>query len=182
VPALLSEELWEHPLLAATFDEPLRTDLQAAANAMPAYLDELDSMPVGTIHGDACRRNLLTSRADPDGFVLIDYGFWGRGPLGFDLSQLLIGDVQTGERPASSMRALEEACLMSYHRGLQHEGVDVDVDRLRRAHALLMLEFAGLSSIPFELLEAPPTDEGLRIATERAAAARFMLDLVADTA
>ena len=57
------------------------------------------------------------------------------------------------------------------------EGVDVDVDRLRRAHALLMLEFAGLTSVPFELLEAPPTDEGLRIATERAAAARFMLDL-----
>jgi hypothetical protein len=36
--------------------------------------------------------------------------------------------------------------------------------------------------VPFEMLEAPPTDEGLRIATDRAAAARFMLDLVADTA
>jgi len=45
-----------------------------------------------------------------------------------------------------------------------------------------MLEFAGLTSVPFELLEAPPTDEGMRIAGERAAAARFMLDLVADTA
>ena len=63
VPALLSEDLWEHPLLAAAFDEPLRADLQAAANAMPAYLDELDGMPVGTIHGDACRRNLLTCPA-----------------------------------------------------------------------------------------------------------------------
>jgi hypothetical protein len=182
VPALLSEDLWKHPLLAATFDERLRADLQSAVNAMPAYLDELDSMPIGTIHGDACRRNLLTSRTDPNAFVLIDYGFWGRGPLGFDLSQLLIGDVQTGERAASSMPALEEACLPSYHRGLQAEGVDVDQDQLRRAHALLMLEFAGLSSVPFDQLEAPPTDEGLRIATERAAAARFMLDLVADTA
>jgi hypothetical protein len=149
---------------------------------MPAYLDELDTMQVGTIHGDACPRNLLVSRADPHGFVLIDYGFWGRGPLGFDLSQLLIGDVQIGEGEASSLPALERACVTSYHRGLHDEGVDVDVDRLRRAHALLMLEFAGLSSVPFELLEAAPTDEGLRIATERAAAARFMLDLVAETA
>jgi hypothetical protein len=182
VPALLSEELWKHPLMAAAFGEPLRADLRAAATAMPAYLDELDSMPVGTIHGDACRRNLLVSRAVPHGFVLIDYGFWGRAPLGFDLSQLLIGDVQTGERAASDLPAMEGACLTSYHRGLQDEGVDVDPDRLRRAHALLMLEFAGLTSVPFELLEAPPTDEGLRIATERAAAARFMLDLVADTA
>jgi hypothetical protein len=56
------------------------------------------------------------------------------------------------------------------------------MDKLRRAHALLMLEFAGLTSVPFELLEGPPTNEGLRIATERAAAARFMLDLVAETA
>jgi Ser/Thr protein kinase RdoA (MazF antagonist) len=168
--------------MAAAFDDQLRADLQAAALAMPAYLDELDGMTVGTIHGDACRRNLLVSRADPHRFVLIDYGFWGRAPLGFDLSQLLVGDVQTGERPASELPALENACLTAYHRGLQDEGVDVDLDRLRRAHALLMLEFAGLSSVPFELLEAPPTDEGLRVATERAAAARFMLDLVADTA
>jgi len=182
VPALFSEQLWEHPLLAAAFDEQLRADLRAAADAMPAYLDELDAMQVGTNHGDACRRNLLVSRADPHGFVLIDYGFWGRAPLGFDLSQLLIGDVQTGERAASSLPALEQACLTSYHQGLQDEGVDIDEARLRRAHALLMLEFAGLSSVPFELLEAPPTDEGLRIATERAAAARFMLDLVAGTA
>ena len=182
LPALLSEDLWKHPLLAAAFDESLRADLQAAAHAMPNYLDELDSMQVGTIHGDACPRNLLVSGADPHGFVLIDYGFWGRGPMGFDLSQLLIGDVQTGEREASSLPALDRACLTSYHQGLHDEGVDVDVDLLRRAHALLMLEFAGLSSVPFELLEAAPTDEGLRIATERAAAARFMLDLVADTA
>lgn len=182
VPALLSDDLWKHPLMAQAFDEQLRADLQAAAHAMPAYLDELDTMPIGTIHGDACRRNLLVSRTDPGAFVLIDYGFWGRAPLGFDLSQLLIGDVQTGERAASTLPALESACLAAYHQGLQEEGVDADLDRLRRAHALLMLEFAGLSSVPFELLEAPPTDEGLRIATERAAAARFMLDLVADTA
>jgi hypothetical protein len=182
LPVLLSEAVWEHPLIAPTFDASLRADVQAAANAMPAYLDELDLMQIGTIHGDACRRNLLVTRSDPHGFVLIDYGFWGRAPLGFDLSQLLIGDVQTGERAASCLPALERACLPAYHQGLRDEGVDVDGDRLRRAHALLMLEFAGLSSVPFELLEGPPTDEAIRIATERAAAARFMLDLVADTA
>lgn len=182
LPALFSEAIWAHPVIAPAFDASLRADLQAAAHAMPAYLDELDLMQIGTIHGDACRRNLLVTRADPHGFVLIDYGFWGRAPLGFDLSQLLIGDVQTGERAASCLPALERACLPAYHQGLRDEGVDVDTDRLRRAHALLMLEFAGLSSVPFELLEGPPTDDAIRIATERAAAARFILDLVAATA
>ena len=35
-------------------------------------------LPFATGHGDACPNNLLV-RAHDDGFVLIDYGFWGRG-------------------------------------------------------------------------------------------------------
>jgi len=53
---------------------------------------------------------------------------------------------------------------------------------VRRAHALMMLLFAGLSSVPFELMEGQPSAEKVRICRERAAAARFMLDLAAATA
>jgi hypothetical protein len=51
-----------------------------------------------------------------------------------------------------------------------------------RAHALLALLFAGLSAVPFERLGDPVTDELVRVARERAAAARFLLDLVDATA
>lgn len=53
---------------------------------------------------------------------------------------------------------------------------------MRRAHALLMVIFSGLSAIPVEYLGSAPTPELHRVTAERAAAARFMLDLVDATA
>ncbi len=182
VPALHDDGLWQHPLLALPFGDRLRDDLRAAAAAVPGYLDELDTVPLGTLHGDACTRNLLVRAGAPDGeFVLIDFGFWSRGPLGFDLGQLLIGEVQTGERPAADLPAIEAVCVPAYTAGLAEEGCDLAEDVVARSHALLLLLFAGLSAIPFELLAGPVTDEAMRVAGERAAAARFSLDLVADT-
>lgn len=182
LPALHDDELWQHPLVAAAFDQRLRDDMRTAADGMLARISELDAVPVLTLHGDACTRNLLIRRGAGDGFVLIDFGFWGRGPVGFDLTQLLIGEVQMGERAASELPALEAACLPAYVEGLAVEGVAVDLEVVRRAHALLMLLFTGLSAIPFELLDGQPTDEKVRVARERAAAARFMLDLADATA
>ena len=179
LPALRSDDVWDHPLVTATFDDKLRKDLLSAADALPGYLDELDRVPLGTLHGDACTRNLLVPAQDDGGFVVIDFGFWGRGPVGFDLTQLLMGEVQMGERPAKELPDLEAVCLPAYRQGLLEEGVVIDDGLLRRAHALLMLEFAGLSAVPLEHLDGPPTPDTLRIAAERAASARFILDLVA---
>lgn len=182
VPALEDDDLWQHPLLAQPFGDRLRDDMRAAAAAMPGYLDELDTVPLGALHGDACTRNLLVREGAPDGeFVLIDFGFWSRGPVGFDLGQLLIGEVQTGERPAADLPAIEAACVPAYTAGLAAEGCVVAEEVVARSHALLLLLFAGLSAIPFELLAGPVTDEAMRVAGERAQAARFSLGLVADT-
>lgn len=181
-PALRSDELWAHPLVAATFDGAVRAGLLAELDRLPDLLTELDAVPVTTQHGDACTRNLLVSPGQAARFVLIDFGFWGRGPAGFDLGQLLMGEVQMGERPASDLPMLEAACLPAYVRGLHDEGCDVGVDVVRRAHALLMLMFSGFSAIPFEHLEQPPTPRLVAVARERAASARFILDLVAATA
>jgi Ser/Thr protein kinase RdoA (MazF antagonist) len=155
--------------------------MRAATACLPQMLDELDAMPVGTLHGDACTRNLLVEPGR-EGFVLIDFGFWGRGPLGFDLTQLILGEVQMGERPADELPELEAACLAAYAEGLRAEGTEVPVHTVARAHALLALLFTGLSAVPFEHLGEPVTDELLRVARERAAAARFLLDLVDATA
>ena len=182
VPALEDDGLWQHPLLAQSFGDQLRRDLRAAAAAVPGYLDELDTVPLGALHGDACTRNLLVREDAPDGeFVLIDFGFWGRGPIGFDLSQLLVGEVQTGERPAADLPAIEAVCVPAYTAGLAAEGCVVAEEVVARSHALLLLLFAGLSAIPFELLSGPVSDEAVRVAGERAEAARFSLGLVADT-
>jgi len=180
LPALRSDDVWHHPLIAATFDDHLRKDLLAAADELPGILDELEAMPLGTSHGDACTRNLLVTDASTD-LVLIDYGFWGEAPLGFDLSQLMLGEVQMGERSATCLPAFEAACVPAYVRGLRDEGCDTPLETVRRAHALSMLLFSGLSAIPLEHLDSPPTAELQRIASERATSARFILDCVAET-
>ena len=180
VPALRSDDVWNHPLVAATFDDQLRKDLLRAADALPAIVDELETMPIGTSHGDACTRNLLVTPATTD-LVLIDYGFWGEAPIGFDLSQLLVGEVQLGERSATCLPALEAACLPAYVRGLHDEGCDIPLEVVRRSHALSMVLFSGVSAVPFEHLGTEPTPELQRIAGERAASARFILDLLAET-
>jgi hypothetical protein len=177
LPMLHDEDIWRHPLVAATFDGELRERLLVAADRATEYVAELAVLPFATAHGDACPNNLLV-RPDQDGFVLIDYGFWGEEPIGFDLAQLLVGDVQVGRRSAADLPALEEACLAAYVAGLRDEGCDVAADVVRRAHALQLLVFTGYSTLPFELLDGPPTPERLALSAERAAIARFSLDLV----
>jgi Phosphotransferase enzyme family len=180
-PALRSDDLWRHPLIAGAFDDQLRDDLLRALDGLPTIVEELETMPVATSHGDACTRNLLVTDAD-DNLVLIDYGFWGEAPVGFDLSQLILGEVQMGERPADCLPAMEDACLPAYVRGLHDEGLDLATDLVRRSHALSMLLFSGVSAPPLEHLDAAPTPELRRLAAERARSARFILDLCTTTA
>ena len=177
LPLLRDEQVWQHPLVAGAFAEELRARLVGAADRAEACLDELATMPVATAHGDACPNNLL-ARADSDALVLIDYGFWGPNPIGFDLAQLLVGDVQLGKRSADSLTEVEDVVLAAYVDGSRAEGCDVPVDVVRRAHALQLFLFTGLSTLPFELLDSPPTPAMHDIAAERARIACFSLDLL----
>jgi hypothetical protein len=177
LPMLRDERIWQHPLVAGAFDGDLRARLVDAADRAVGLVDELAAMPETTGHGDACPNNLL-ARADAGSFVLIDYGFWGPKPIGFDLGQLLVGDVQVGKRSADDLAEVEEVALGAYVEGLRAEGCDVPVDVVRRAHALQLLMFTGLSTLPFEFLDSTPTQELHEIAAERARIARFSLDLL----
>lgn len=181
VPALHDDGLWRHPLLAATFDDALRRDLVAAAADLPAVVAELEAAPQGVAHGDAVTRNLLVA-ADRPGLVLIDFGFWSRAPIGFDLGQLLIGEVQLGERPAAELPGNAQDCVRAYVAGLRDEGCDVAETVVRRASALQALLFCALPAVPFELLGEEPTPALAALCRERAAAARFVLDSVTATA
>jgi hypothetical protein len=181
LPTLRDDGVWQHPLVAGAFDDSLRRRLLTAAHRSSDYADELEAITKVAAHGDACPNNLL-SRADSDDVVLIDFGFWGPGPVGFDLSQLLVGDVQVGRRGSEDLADVDAAIFRGYMAGLRDEECWIPDDVVRRAHALQLLLFTGLSTLPFDLLEAEPTPELHRIAGQRADIARFSLDLLDATA
>ena len=177
---MLRSDVWEHPLVAASFGS-LRDRMLAAAGRVDDLAAELMALPHLAGHGDACPNNLLV-RDGVEGFTMIDFGFFHRLPVGFDLGQLLVGDVQIGRRRAEDLRERDEACVLAYHRGLHVEGLEIPLEDIRRAHALHLLLFTGISSLPFELLGAAPTAEAHALAADRAALARHSLDLVDATA
>lgn len=180
-PALRSGELWQAPWLAEAFDDELRARLLAALDEVPSFVDEVEASPQFVAHGDACPNNLLHTVGSDD-ISLIDYGFWSRQSVGFDLGQLLVGDVQLGRRPAVTLPELEAACLPAYVAGLRAEGRTVDAATVARAHALHLMVFTGLSA-PLTGPPQPDADPSTTAhdARERAEIARFCLDLVEAT-
>ncbi|GAA1533437.1 phosphotransferase [Nocardioides humi] len=179
LPLLGADEVWRHPLVAPAFGE-LRGRLLGAADRIDALAAELLALPVLVGQGDACPNNLLV-RPDRDGFTLIDFGFFTALPVGFDLGQLLVGELQLGRGTADDLAGRDAACLASYVDGLGAEGVDLDPATVARAHALQLLVFTGLSSLPFEHLDAEPTNALRAMAATRAAIARYSLDLLDQT-
>ncbi|MFL6171856.1 MAG: phosphotransferase, partial [Marmoricola sp.] len=158
-PMLRVDELWAHPLIAGAFDSELRGRLLDVADNVHTYSDELAAFPTVTGHGDACPGNLLVRADDDDGFTLIDFGLWMSLPVGFDLGQLLVGDVQIGHRDSADLAERDDQCLAAYRRGLADEGYQIDEADLRRAHALQLLLFTGLSAFPWEHVHGPVTPE-----------------------
>jgi|tagenome__1003787_1003787.scaffolds.fasta_scaffold20895387_2 hypothetical protein len=179
VPMLMTDEVWQHPLCAA-FDDGLRDRLRGAAADSVALAAEADALPQLLSHGDACPNNLMAGEQD-DELVMIDFGFWGGAPVGFDLTQLLVGDVQIGKRSADGLAELDAAIVAAYVAGLRAEGSDITEDQVWRGHALCLLVMTGLSALPFDLFEAPITPETQRIAADRATLARYSLDLLEQT-
>lgn len=174
-PALLDDEVWRHPLVDRYFATQ-RSRLLKLIQELPELVDEVESLPGGIAHGDGCNRNLMISASRPD-LVMIDFGFLRYAPLGFDLGQLLLGEVQTGERPADNLESEWSACLGAYVEGIRQEGNQADLADVGRASAICMAIFNGLSAVPFEVLEQRPG--GLEpLLINRAKMAQFTLDLL----
>jgi len=102
-------------------------------------------------------------------------------PVGADLSQLLIGDVQIGKARAGDLAARDDAHVAAYVQGLRDEGCGIPEPVVRRAHALHMLMMSGLSAVPVELLDRPPSPALEAQVADRAAIATFCLDRLATT-
>lgn len=178
VPMLMGDEVWQHPLCAA-FDAELRDRLRAAAGRAVELAAEGDALPWLTSHGDACPNNLLAGRGDD--IVLIDFGFWGAAPVGFDLQTLLVGDVQIGKRSADTLAEVDETIIPAYVEGLRAEGCDISEAVVRRGHAIRSLLMTGISTVPVDQFDRPVTDARQRIADDRALIARYCLDALEST-
>jgi hypothetical protein len=178
LPMLMSDELWLHPLCADFAD--LVDRLRATGGRAAELAAEADALPRLLSHGDACPNNLMAG-ADGD-FVMIDFGFWGAAPVAFDLSQLLVGEVQLGRRGTDDLAELDDALVAGYVAGLRDEGCTVPEEQVRRGHALCLMLMTGLTTVPLELFDAPLTPETQRVAADRARLARYALDLVDGTA
>lgn len=188
LPGLFDDATWQHELVAPYFGD-LRPQLTAVANHLDALADEFARLPHRTSHGDACPNNLLRHPSGA-GFTLIDFGFWRSQPVGFDLSQLLVGDIQIGRRDAADLPELAEACVTAYADGLAAEGHEVEDAVLRRGHAVSLMLFNGLPSLPLEqMAEAARraaagelTDERLAAlddwSLQRSRIARYALDVL----
>lgn len=176
VPVLRSD-VWSHPAIAATWSPALRARVLDSLDRLGDWADELDALPTLTAHGDACPNNLLVTPLDREGFVLIDYGFWNALPVGFDLGQLVVGDVAIGRRSSATLAETDAVVVPAYVEGLHAEGRDIDEATVRRAHALQTYLFNGVSALPFDELGHDP-ESLLALAAERAEVARFCLDRV----
>jgi hypothetical protein len=178
-PLLDDEDVWRHPAVAEHFG-PLRADLNAVAARLDRLAEEYVALPHRASHGDASPNNLLR-HPDDDGFTLIDFGFWRRQPVGFDLSQLLVGEIQVRRLDADDLPQRAAACLAAYAEGLAAEGSPVEPDVLRRSHAVCLMLFNGLPSIPVEVLGEDDQDVVAHHVAQRAAVLRYAVEVLADT-
>lgn len=179
LPVLADEAVWRHPAVAEHFG-PLRSRLLEVADRLDALADEFAGLPHLAAHGDACPNNLMR-HVEGGGFTLIDYGFWRPQPVAYDISQLLVGEIQMRRLDADDLPERATACLEAYADGLAAEGRPVDPAVVRRSHAVSLVLFNGLPSIPFDALAEEDQEAAAHHVAQRAAMAAYSLDVLAAT-
>ncbi|MFR9779888.1 hypothetical protein ACL02O_28010 [Micromonospora sp. MS34] len=180
VPQLSDDRLWSHPMLANAVDARLRDDLRRIAEALPAFLDQLDTLPQTLAHGDASPQNLLVPRNESDMLVAIDVAFQCPLAVGFDLSQLLIGLAHAGHITVEQLPAIHDRLVPAYVAGMRQHGVDADPEQVAYGYVGALTVRSALTSLPYELLDCPPTDQLAALLRQRATLTRFLADLVLD--
>lgn len=173
------DAVWDRPVVADVVDRGFRHDLRRALGMLPALLDEMDTLPTSLPHGDAAPVNLLRAHDEPGTFVAIDWAFRCQLPLGHDLGQLLVGEVERGRMEPDRLPDLLAVVEAAYVDGLAAEGLDVGAPTVRRG---LVCSSLGprtlLGAFPVDRLDAPETDEHEAFLRRRAGLARWVLDLV----
>ena len=178
LPALRSDQLWRLPLVAHAFDDDLRTRMLAAADALPDLLDELDDLPITTAHGDACTRNLEAEVDEGEPVVGVGDQHGARRRSASTSASSSWEKSRWASDPRTPSRSSKTPACPPTSYGLRAEGSQATIAQVRRSHAILMTIFHGLSAIRFEHQGAAATDALLHLFHQRAAAARFIFDLL----
>jgi len=151
------DAVWSEPIVRAEVDGDLRGRLRGAWARRSELLEALDRVPLTLCHLDSFRGNLF-STTKPSGdaeTVAVDWSYVGIGPLGTDLSQLVIASIfYHGDD--HDVRRLESACLPSYLAGLRESGWRGSASDVHTGYAL-----AGAVRFLFVLgvLRAAPSAE-----------------------
>jgi hypothetical protein len=181
MPGLADERVWTHPLVADVADDRLSADLRHLAARLPTLLAGLDRLPHTFVHGDAGPQNLLAPVDDPGSLVAIDWSLIGLSPVGYDLAQLLIGEVHAGHLPASALPEVRAAALEGYCAGLDDEGARIPTAAVSFGLDATLVVRSAFSALPLTRLlghPAEPPDVGLaRLVGERIALTRRLTDL-----
>lgn len=163
--------VFEHPIVAQHYGAGLRERLMELVAVAPGLIDEIEALPLLAAHGDACPNNLLPV---DDGFAAIDWAFFGRGRLGFDLTQLVMSEIELGRTTADDLPDRQTAALDAYRDGLAEEGLEIGADALRRAHGIQAAVGIGIAAVPLERLGDDPATLG-PLVRERARALDHLL-------
>lgn len=167
--ALEDDAVWSLPAFARHPD--VRAGLRAARPLVPGVLARFATLRHGMPHGDASPQNLLVPAADPAGFVVIDIGFQTPAPLGFDLSQLVVGLAHAGLLPASALPDVERAVVPAYADGVRSTGTAIEDAEVAATYAGALLVRSGFTALPYR--EAASATAG--DVDERADLVRFVL-------
>jgi hypothetical protein len=178
VPHLAGEPLWSHPAFAQAEVSALRDELCDLAERIDDLLASLSGVPWVNTHGDPTPMNLLRPRADPDTFVLIDWGTATRGPVGWDVVPLVFGPAENGSAHPDDLAERLAVAVPAYGAGLAAEGMAVPDDALAAAVRTCALLRYPFTSLPLsEALNGRPERDDLEgYARRKAAFVRGVLD------
>jgi hypothetical protein len=168
LPRLADDALWAGPAFAD--DRRLRADLGRVVEIVPTLIDQLDRLPDGLAHGDACPANMLQGG---DGIVAVDWSYASSAAIGSDLGQLLAGAWVNGIADPDAVAATARTIHDGFVSGLAAEGCRVAAESIELAfvtHLLVRAVFDAVATLP----DVAPSAGAARIALARFAADRAL--------
>jgi hypothetical protein len=177
IPALRSDELWEHPAFAQPEVAALRADLLDLAERVDEMLDSLHAAPWLNTHGDPTPMNLLRPRDGSTALVLIDWGNASLGPVGWDLVPLVFGPAENGTASPDDLDARLAVAIPAFEAGLAQEGLPQPAGQVAQVVRTCALLRYPLTSLPLnEAMSGQPVDDLPGYARRKAAFVRAVLD------
>jgi hypothetical protein len=177
LPALADDRTWTaHPRLAAVAPN-LQPDLVELGQRLPRLMTHLDQLPQLMVHGDASPQNLLIPAEDPGSFVAIDWSLGGVGPVGEDLSQLLIGLAHAGQLPVSELPRVRDVIIDGYREGLAEQQFAAERHQVACGLDGALAVRSAFTALPLDRLAEPPSQELDALIENRLHLTRYLCDL-----